>query len=197
MAEFSDFLVVLRREYRPMGEVGELEATRLFAHYSLLLRWNRVLNLTRIAEVNEAVRRHYCESLALADRLPPGVLRLLDFGSGAGFPGIPVAIRRADAHVTLAESHVRKSVFLREASRDLRNVSVAAARAEEIRGNFDWVMARAVRWHEVLAADARAAALLLGTDDARDAARDARFSWELPEVLPWGSRRVLLVGKRK
>src|SRR5437868_3656406 len=96
----------------PLAKLAALEV-----HYNLLLRWNTVLNLTGITDLDTAVERHYCESIFLAAHLPAGPLRLADIGSGAGFPGLPIAVLRPDCMVTLIESHQRKSVFLREASR--------------------------------------------------------------------------------
>ncbi len=196
MPDSVEFMRALRHQYAAIGTLSDSEAARLFAHYELLLRWNRVLNLTRVEDLDEAITRHYCESLFLADRLPSGAWKLLDFGSGGGFPGIPVAIRRPECRVTLAESHIRKSVFLREATRDLPNVAVLARRAEEASEGVDWVVARAVRWEDVVKAAPPAVALLLGLDDAERATSDRRFRWEPIERLPWGARRVLLIGRR-
>src|ERR1700681_467468 len=115
----------------------------LQAHYELLLRWNRVLNLTTIDSLEEAIERHYCESLFLAVHLSPSPLHLADVGSGAGFPGIPVAVVRPDCTVTLIESHKRKAVFLREAARKLPNVRVLSQRGEDIKERFDCAVSRA------------------------------------------------------
>src|SRR5262245_43642475 len=93
-------------------------------YYDLLLRWNRVLNLTPITDGREAVQRHYCESLFVGTVLPPTELRIVDIGSGAGFPGFPLAVLRPDCSITLVESHQRKAVFLREASRGATNLRV-------------------------------------------------------------------------
>lgn len=196
MPDLEEFRAALAGCYRPVGSVSAAQADALFAHYRLLLRWNRVLNLTRIETVADAVERHYCESLFVADHLPAGAASVLDVGSGAGFPGIPMAIRRPELEVALAESHLRKSVFLREATRTLANVRVAACRAEQAGGDFDWVVSRAVRWEDVVEVASRGVALLLGADDAAHAASDARCRW-LPAVpLPWGKRKALLVGHR-
>jgi len=127
--------------------LSDEQAAALEAHYELLCRWNKVLNLTRVEKLEEAVERHYCESLCLAERLSAG--SVADVGSGAGFPGLVVAIARPECSVTLIESHQRKAVFLREASRGLRNVSVAAKRAEEVRERFDWVVSRAVSYGDL------------------------------------------------
>ena len=102
---------------------AEQEAV-LEAHLELLMRWNRTVNLTAIRNREEAIERHYCESLFLGSRLPAGRLRIADVGSGAGFPGFPVAVLRPDCLVTLIESHQRKAVFLREAARQVGNVRV-------------------------------------------------------------------------
>src|SRR5579872_2396860 len=108
---FKEFLAA---EFLPYGELTAKQLNQLEAHYLSLGRWNGRLNLTRIVSVTESVQFHYCESLFLARSLPPGPLRIVDVGSGAGFPGIPAAILRPECEVTLIESHQRKSVFLRE-----------------------------------------------------------------------------------
>ena len=115
-----------------------------------MLRWNAKLNLTRITDRAEAWERHYKESMFPAHKLPAGPLRIADVGSGAGFPGIPIAIVRPECHVTLIESHQRKAVFLREATRDLPNVRVLGVRAESVTEQFDWIVSRAVSPEDVV-----------------------------------------------
>src|SRR6185436_15931259 len=110
--------------------LSEAQLDALCDHYRLLLAWNERLNLTRVTSAREAARIHYVESLFLGAQLPPGNLRVVDVGSGAGFPGIPVGILRPECRVDLVESHQRKAVFLREAIRGLPNVHVLAQRAE-------------------------------------------------------------------
>ena len=122
----------------------------LEAHYTLMMRWNTRLNLTRIVSLEEVVQNHYAESLFLSSKLPAGPLRIADVGSGPGFPGIPIAIARPECSVTLIESHRRKAVFLREATRDLSNVRVLAVRAETVSEQFDWIVSRAVNPKDVL-----------------------------------------------
>jgi 16S rRNA (guanine527-N7)-methyltransferase len=92
---------------------------QLSAYLDLLLKWNARTNLTAIRDPEEIVRRHFGESLFAAQHLDPGPASLLDFGSGAGFPGLPIALLRPDIHVTLAESQNKKATFLREAIRSL------------------------------------------------------------------------------
>ena len=176
------------------------QVSLLESHFRLLQRWNRVLNLTAITDEDEAAERHYCESLFLAGVLPSGPHRIVDIGAGAGFPGLPVAVLRPDCSVTLVESHQRKAVFLREASRDLPNVRVIAQRAEAVvrqPGNeaFDWAISRAVSYSDltgVLSRLAGKAALLTGSDVPPP---ELGFLWEPPVALPWGNQRFLRVGQ--
>jgi 16S rRNA (guanine527-N7)-methyltransferase len=92
---------------------------QLSTYLDLLLKWNARTNLTAIRDPEEIVRRHFGESLFAARYLDPGTITLLDFGSGAGFPGLPIALLRPDIQVTLAESQNKKAAFLREAVRTL------------------------------------------------------------------------------
>ena len=93
----------------------DLTLERLFHHYQLLRRWNRVHALVGPASEGEVVERHYGDSLRalpLLAALPPGS-RLLDVGSGAGFPGFVLAAARPDLEVTLLEPRQKKAAFLR------------------------------------------------------------------------------------
>lgn len=182
---FQDLLVT---EFAPYGALSSEQLAKLEAHYKLLRQWNQVLNLTRIEDVDEAIRFHYCESLFLGGRLPKGPLVVADVGSGAGFPGIPVAILRSDLEVVLIESHQRKAVFLREAAREIPNVRVAGTRAEEWHGSADWVISRAVDPKCVLRAGiAPNYALLLGSPDAPVGSDVVRS--------PWGDGRIVAVSR--
>src|ERR1700719_4481295 len=98
------FRELLEREFRPYGSLTAKQIDQLEAHHNLLVRWNTRLNLTTISSVEEAVRLHYCESLFVGTRLPAGPLRVIDVGSGAGFPGIPIAILRPECTLTLVDS---------------------------------------------------------------------------------------------
>jgi len=145
----DEFKQLLAREFSDFGTLSPAQLDQLNAHYELMMRWNRKLNLTRITELQDVVHFHYCESLFLARELPKGPLRIVDVGSGAGFPGIPAAIMRPDCHIDLVESDQRKSVFLREATSGLGNVKVLAHRAEECSRHYDWCISRAVRPEQV------------------------------------------------
>jgi 16S rRNA (guanine527-N7)-methyltransferase len=174
---------------------GQVEA--LETHYQLLLRWNRTLNLTAIKRMEEAVERHYCESLFLGTHLPQGRLRIADIGSGAGFPGFPVAVLRPDCSVALIESHQRKAVFLREASRSLPNVRVLAVRAEDVKEQFDWAVSRAVSYQNLalfLKNVAPSVDLLTGGEAPPDG---IGFVWQPPIPVPWSRQRFLRIGRQE
>jgi 16S rRNA (guanine527-N7)-methyltransferase len=158
-------------------------------HRRLLERWNRTLNLTRIADLD----RNYGESLFLARHLPPDPLKICDIGSGAGFPGFPVAIARPDCQVTLIEAHQRKAVFLKEASRAHPTIRVLARRAEEIDERFDWAISRAVSDTDLAAVLPRLApnaALLTGAEEPQIPG----FVWDAPIPLPGSRNRFLRLG---
>jgi 16S rRNA (guanine527-N7)-methyltransferase len=132
---------------------------QLSTYLDLLLKWNARTNLTAVRDPEEVVRRHFGESLFAAQHIGrPDTL--LDFGSGAGFPGLPIALLLPETHVTLAESQNKKATFLREAVRtlQLQNVEVWAARAETMPASrqFHTVALRAVDNMEAALPAARA-----------------------------------------
>lgn len=174
------------------------QAEALREHYELLAHWNTRINLTAIRSMEEAVLRHYCESLFLVAKIDarPGSI-IFDLGSGGGFPGIPLAILRPDWRLTLIESHQRKAVFLREATRSLRNATVIDQRAEGVNGRCDWLVSRAVRPPEVLTQVKRLSrnvGVLIGEADLKECLQDEAIHWNDPIKLPWGERRYVLTG---
>jgi 16S rRNA (guanine527-N7)-methyltransferase len=121
---------------------------RLLDYMALLVKWNRTYNLTAIRDPLAMVAHHLLDSLAVAPHLPLGAGgRVADAGSGAGLPGIPLAIARPDWHVALAEANQKKAAFLRQAAIELRlsNVEVHEGRVEAWRPQplFDAVISRA------------------------------------------------------
>lgn len=135
---------------------------KLSLYLDLLLKWNSRTNLTAIRDPREIVQRHFGESLFASQQIGlPSTL--LDLGSGAGFPGLPIALRHPEISVTLAESQNKKASFLREAVRTLDlPVEVWADRAETLPATrrFHAVTLRAVDDMEA----ALAAAQPLATD---------------------------------
>jgi 16S rRNA (guanine527-N7)-methyltransferase len=193
----SAFLESLRRHLGPDYPLNEWQGARLEAHYALLMKWNQRINLTAVRDVEELVVHHYCESIALGSILPFGKLRVMDVGSGAGFPGIPFAIARPDCTVLLVESDGRKAVFLKEATLELTNCLVIRARLGQVQQCADWMICRAVRWEDVIEevhGRADHLALLVSSCTASEAHRLAELHWEEDIRLPWGERRVVLIG---
>ena len=190
-AAFPD---LLRERLSGVLELAPLQMAALESHYELLLKWNRVLNLTSVSKPTEIVERHYCESLFAGAHLPAGALSIVDIGSGPGFPGLPIAVLRPDCRVALVESHQRKAVFLKEATRSLPNVRVLAVRAESLAETFDWVVSRAVSYEDlapILAKLARNGALLTGGEEPP---AGSGFGWVRSVKLPWGTQRYLRIG---
>jgi 16S rRNA (guanine527-N7)-methyltransferase len=132
---------------RELGiELTDDQAAKLIAHLDLLDDWNTRMNLTAIRERPAQITRHVLDSLTMLPWLQGP--RVADVGSGAGFPGIPLAIVAPRLHFALIESVGKKCRFLEQAraSLGLANVEVVQARAEAYRPaeRFDTVLARAV-----------------------------------------------------
>jgi 16S rRNA (guanine527-N7)-methyltransferase len=152
--EFVTALTSALQEYG-IDELSDTQRAQLAKHYAMMLAWNRRINLTRIITPEEAARLHYADSLA-GGRLLGAAQTLLDLGSGAGFPAIPLAVLRPDVQVTALEANQKKSLFLAEAGEALTlpNFKVATARIETFDlSAFDLLTSRALdRAEEVLPA---------------------------------------------
>ena len=182
-----------------------LQTQRFETLYSLFLRWSARINLTAIRDRDGILSRHFVESIACARALPASIHTLLDFGSGAGFPGIPIALCRPEISVTLAESQGKKAAFLREALRVLGiSAKVHSGRAESLATNFDCVTLRAVDKMERAVQSAAHLVrpggwlALMTTTAALPALKSsagADFSWTAAPLLP-GSNRLLTLGSR-
>jgi len=182
-------------------------ANRFEDYLSLLLRWNARMNLTAVRDEDSILSRHFVESIACARALPAGIASLLDFGSGAGFPGIPIALCRPEVAVTLAESQGKKAAFLREADRTLKlSCKIHSGRAESLTARFDCVTLRAVdRMPQAVQAAASLvssygwlAIMTTQTElNALQAAPDQPFDWQTPIPLTGSKNRVLALAQRK
>ena len=124
--------------------------TDLFLSYiDLLRKWGKRINLSSVLSDREIIIKHLLDSLTVAEFIPPGS-RVLDIGTGAGLPGIPLYIYDASLSVTLVESVGKKVAFLKEVKRSLglSGINIHNARAEKLsdgmRGHFDRVTFRAV-----------------------------------------------------
>jgi 16S rRNA (guanine527-N7)-methyltransferase len=183
------------------------ETARKFSIYlDLLQRWNLRTNLTSIRDVEGILSRHFAESIVAGMQLPGEIVSLLDFGSGAGFPGLPIALVRPELEVTLAESQHKKAAFLREAVRGLEiNVRVHAGRAEQIGTQFDCVTMRAVDRMAValpaatgLVKPKGCLAVLTTTPEAEEVARSVpEIRFGAPSGLGPGTDRILLLGRKE
>lgn len=116
---------------------------RLIDYVELLERWNAAYNLTAVRDPAEMVTRHLLDSLAILPHVAGATLA--DLGSGAGLPGIPLAIAAPEREILLVDSNGKKARFLREAVRKLAlaKTRIAEARVENVEGTFDCITARA------------------------------------------------------
>lgn len=131
--------------------LARAHAAPLLDYVALLLRWNRAYNLTAIRDPQEMVSKHLLDSLAMhasVDAIADAGGSLADLGTGAGLPGIPLAIVKPTLQVALVESNGKKARFLREAVRTLAlgNARVLESRIEAVdaAGAFDAITARAL-----------------------------------------------------
>lgn len=141
-------------------DLPESGPEQLLAYVKLIEKWNRVYNLTAIRDPLEMVTHHLLDSLAVLPHLAlPAGARLADVGSGAGLPGIPLAIARPDLAVTLNDSSEKKAAFMRQAIIELglHNVEVHHGRAQEWRPQipFALVISRAFTQLALFAAQCR------------------------------------------
>jgi 16S rRNA (guanine527-N7)-methyltransferase len=125
--------------------LGRGERNKLLQYLALLEKWNKVYNLTAIRDREKMVSGHLLDCLAVIPYLIGA--RVVDAGSGAGFPGIPIAVARPDIQVVLLDSNHKKAAFLRQAVADLqlKNVTVVCERVEAwLPGEeFDCIISRA------------------------------------------------------
>lgn len=126
-------------------DLPEKASEQLLAYLELLIKWNRVYNLTAIRDEDRMVSHHILDSLAVLRHLPDG--NVVDVGSGAGLPGIPIAIASAGRPVTLLDSNHKKSAFLNQVVAELRlsDARVVTERVERYRPEqtFTAVISRA------------------------------------------------------
>jgi len=147
MTEQSDLLKALNAGAQKISvALSAAASARLLDYIQLIEKWNKVHNLTAVRELQEMVTLHLLDSLTIVAHVPQSA-RVIDVGSGAGLPGIPLAIAREDVTVTLLDSNHKKAAFLRQAKSELKldNVSVIADRVEDVKPAklFDIVVSRA------------------------------------------------------
>jgi 16S rRNA (guanine527-N7)-methyltransferase len=178
---------------------------QLRVYLDLLLKWNAKISLSAVREPEQIVRRHFGESLFTGAHLQAKENSgLADLGSGAGSPGLPIAIQHPEMKITLIESQQKKVAFLRETIRavGIRNASVYAGRAEDSKIESQIVTMRAVEKFDVSVATAASLVarggqlvLLIGSAQAQNArSLLPKVRWKEPIDIPESRERVLLIG---
>jgi 16S rRNA (guanine527-N7)-methyltransferase len=190
------------------GQRSQTIVQQTQVYLNLLLKWNAKVSLTAVRKAGDVVTRHFGESFFAAKTLLPQGWsgRVIDVGSGAGFPGLPLAMFAPGVEVTLIEANNKKAVFLSEVIHALKlaNVKVFRKRAEEYAEKGDLVTMRAVEKFEqsaLLAAGLVCVggrlALMIGASQVGVARRTVQgILWQEPLDVPGGHSRVLLVGAK-
>lgn len=138
-------------------ELNDEKVKKFYNYMELLLQWNEKVNLTAITEPNDIILKHFIDSLTIERYIDKNV-NIIDIGTGAGFPGIPISIARTDINITLMDSLNKRIKFLDEVIKEnkLNNAKTIHARAEELardkdyREKFDIATSRAVASLNVL-----------------------------------------------
>ncbi|MCR5611765.1 MAG: 16S rRNA (guanine(527)-N(7))-methyltransferase RsmG [Clostridiales bacterium] len=151
MDEMNEALLVSE-----MPGLNEDQIRQFINYYNMLIDWNSRMNLTRITEPNEVARKHFADSVLGASLLKQNA-RVVDVGTGAGFPGIPLKIVRPDIELVLVDSLAKRINFLKEACSAVGIEAAAvharaedAARDPKLRESFDVALSRAVAPMNVL-----------------------------------------------
>ncbi len=147
--EFSDLMIDYGKEINIVFTEEQLQ--KFYQYMNLLIEWNEKINLTAIVEPKEIILKHFIDSLTIIKYIEPNK-SVIDIGTGAGFPGIPVKIMREDLDITLLDSLNKRIHFLNEVIQklELKNITAIHARIEEFAKNkqyreaFDVATSRAV-----------------------------------------------------
>lgn len=150
--EKEKFYESMREKSMVLGIGFSVEQLDKFYKYmELLIEWNQKINLTAIIEPEEIILKHFIDSITILKYIEKDA-KIVDVGTGAGFPGIPVSIMRPDLKITLVDSLNKRLIFLQEVIKELnlKNIEIIHSRAEEFgqnkkyRENFDIATSRAV-----------------------------------------------------
>ncbi len=150
--EIEKFEEIINKYLKEINiELKKEQTEKFYKYMNLLLEWNEKINLTAITEPEEVILKHFVDSLTISKYIEKGS-KLVDMGTGAGFPGIPLKILREDIEITLADSLNKRINFLNEVIKELnlKNIQTVHTRAEEFgknkkyRESFDIATSRAV-----------------------------------------------------
>lgn len=136
-------------------EISDEQITMFSTYSSMLKEWNEKFNLTAITDESEIIEKHFLDSLILGKYVDLSNKKVLDIGTGAGFPGIPLAILFPTAKISLSDSNRKKITFLNEVVKqlNLKNVTVIQSRIEDMnkyKDSFDFITARALKALNIL-----------------------------------------------
>lgn len=149
---FEQFKNLLGKELNALSiEISDVQVKQFYTYMNLLVEWNKKINLTAITEANEIVTKHFVDSLIISKYLQESK-NVMDIGTGAGFPGIPLKIINKDINMDLVDSLNKRIIFLNEviAQLGLININSIHSRAEDLariskyREKYDVVVSRAV-----------------------------------------------------
>jgi len=193
----------------PLG-LTRRQREQLRTHFTLLLQWNAKINLTSIRSPEEIATRHFEESLLLATLIPAPSGPMVDIGSGAGFPGLPLKIAWPDVETILLEPNHKKSTFLKEVARSsgLEGIEVRAERLEQVvegglAGRAALATLRAVALTPKVLKDAAKLltndgqiALFTSEEGAASLPGPGIFRWHRQEAIPHSRYGKILIGRR-
>lgn len=213
------------KEFRKLSieaniSVDEYKIKKFYAYMKLIQDWNEKINLTTILEPKEMIIKHFIDSLTISKRIKDDS-RVIDIGTGAGFPGIPLKIVNESINITLVDSLNKRIIFLNDVVEklELKNVEILHGRAEDFaqdskyREKYDYVISRAVAPLNILSeylipyASINGEIIAMKGDNALEEIKNSQNALkqlnsyiveeekiELPEHV--GNRYIILIKKR-
>jgi len=150
--ELNEFKELMEKNLKELNiELSDIQLEQFYNYMNILIEWNKFMNLTGITEPEEVITKHFIDSLTVLDKINKNA-RIIDVGTGAGFPGIPIKIVFPETKVVLLDSLNKRVKFLNEIIEklELKDIETIHGRAEEYgrnkkhREKYDIAIARAV-----------------------------------------------------